>query len=537
MHREIGERAARGCAYAWRRVGVVIAVSVVAAWVGLLATTAQQPPGGGYLEPLPLDAKFSDRRVVRELETNKNKVISSKATDDAARETVRAYIQDYLVPWLTRPENFGQWHTIRLRLMRDLRLSQATPELHSYLANLVFAQMRPLVDQNFHPVIRVNAMLMIGDLNDREAAFGVQALPMASTLAFMREQVKNPAQIDAVRIAALAGILRHMESYWVADQPPASELINELTAEMTALALAAPPAGRSADVHHWIQARALDILGSLAGWQPQEQAFQAMQKMLADGTQPLWLRCRAAYALSRVKYAELANVDKVDWASVAAGLAGVLADACQTEQTYLEKQKEKAVTRQRASGVPGVPGMPPGGFTGPLPPGEPGGLAGGGAVGLPPPPPGEADAAGGFGFPASGMGMMPFGPLGSGSLLDGLPKHKVDASRRRLLYELACVKAALRGPTPTADLKGINPLAESHPAAGPMLRTIETVIAEVEKTMTAKDIDIQAVLKTLRTRGQEVQQLRPQVPHPSTPDSDVLPSDVPPSDVPPAGTP
>jgi hypothetical protein len=142
------------------------------------------------------------------------------------------------------------------------------------------------------------------------------------------------------------------------------------------------------------------------------------------------------------------------------------------------------------------------------------------------------DAAGGMGFPASGMGgMMPYGPFGSSPLLGGLPKHKVDGARRRLLYELACIKAALNGPAPDADVKGIKPLAGNHPAAAPILQNVEKALSEVEKAVSAKEPDVTAMLKILRSRSQELEQLRPRSetqPAAGSNDSDV-PTDIPPA--------
>jgi hypothetical protein len=514
---------------------LICSFTVLMCW---LPGTAQDQAAGPYLDPIPLDANYANKNAVRDLETNKLRAVNAKALDDATRETIRAYYQDYLFKFLTHPENYGEWSGHRRRILGELRRSYATSrEIHDYLASLVFSSCRPLVEQNYHPVIRLNAMLLIGDLNEQERGVGPEK-PLAATLAYMREQVKNPAQIDPVRVAALTGILRHVEAYWVAGEQPAPEVISELTAEMTSLVTSPPPPGRPADVHAWIQARGVDILGSLSGWKPDSAAFQAMQNLLVDSNQPAWLRCRVAYAMSRVKYSELPNADQVDWGAVAGGLAGLLADACKKEQDFLESEKEKLTSRSSVPGVPGVPGEV-GGIPGYGAPGEPG-LAGAGAtgsIGLPPPP-GESDVGGGLGFPASGMGgMMPYGPFGSGAKLGGLPKYKVDASRRRMLYGLLCVRAAVQGPAPDADVKGVKSVAQQHPKAGPILQSIERALGELDKSVNAKDVDLEAMLKTLRTRGQEMELFRAQSAPPATNPASDVPGDVPPSDVPASGPP
>ncbi|MBM4000633.1 MAG: hypothetical protein FJ297_14040 [Planctomycetes bacterium] len=133
----------------------------------------------------------------------------------------------------------------------------------------------------------------------------------------------------------------------------------------------------------------------------------------------------------------------------------------------------------------------------------------------------------------SGMGGM--GGMGyyggASSMLGGLPAYKVDGSRRRLLYGVACVRAALGGPTKDADLKGIRALAQANATASPMVTKLEQAIADIDKVVnvSAKELKLDDVLKKIRTRGQELEQLRPVTEKASATDA---PSDVPAGDAP-----
>ncbi len=518
-----------------------------------------QPP---YLDPLPIDPNLQEKtKGNRDAATAKSRIISGVSTFDAqAQADLRTYFEGYLFKSMTHPEKYGDIQDdVRKSTLNDLRnCATRSKELHDFLAGLVLTQMKPLVEQNHHPIVRVNAMLFIGELNAEERGTTSPApTPLPAALPYLREQLKNPNQIDGVRVAALVGIQRHIEANWILEKRLADDVISGLTQDMVDLISAAPPAGRSPEAHAWLQGRAVDVLGGLCGWLPSEPAFQTLSTML-KAENPISLRCRAAYAVSRVKFADLSNADKANWAEITGNLAGLLADACKVETTFLDAEKQKLAAGTSAFGGAGMPGM--GGMGGLGPPGEPGGMGGMGGLG----PPGGMggmglgggkgdEPDGGFGGMMSGMGGMGglggFGGLSSSAKLGGLPAYKVDGSRRRMLYELACVKAAIQGPTAEADVKGIKTLAQANQTADPMVQKLEQTIAELDKAINvaAKDVDLDAMLKTMRTRGQELELLRPVTEKPAdasevpgtadVPSGDVPSGDVPPGDVPAPGAP
>ena len=66
--------------------------------------------------------------------------------------------------------------------------------------------MQKLAAGNYHPAVRVNAMLMIGDLNRVEQP----PTPLPEALTVMIAAVQSDQLSDAVRATAMVGIKRHV---------------------------------------------------------------------------------------------------------------------------------------------------------------------------------------------------------------------------------------------------------------------------------------------------------------------------------------
>jgi len=157
-----------------------------------------------------------------------------------------------------------------------------------------------LASANFHPAVRVNAMLMVGRLN---APGGNPPVPLPQALPPMVRALRDPQQIDGVRVAALIGILRHARA-GISDAD-ARKAVADTAAD---LAASTPPPGRTPEGHAWMRSRAVEILGAM-GWVGNASAGnigQPVAKLLsdiaADAQLDLWLRCAAARALGGLQY-------------------------------------------------------------------------------------------------------------------------------------------------------------------------------------------------------------------------------------------
>jgi hypothetical protein len=379
--------------------------------------------------------------------------------------------------------NFSQTHDAalaelpeeRIRLFRD-HLERASGQTHDYLRDLVFAQMKTFVTENYHPAVRFNAMLVISHLNDVEATrVGSDKKtpePMVGALGFIFTQFSerlSPDNSDAIRVAALIGLVRHLE--WdnfrgPVDAPtPAINAAARTAIVKELLALAQqkdPPKGRSAAGHEWFRRRAIEGLTHVAYLKPDAEIAAAMETLLKDESESLSIRCAAATAIGNLAYqapVQLAAKPTADELGYLALLA------CHKELTRVEnltKQEYDRLTRMQGGGssygsggsygaemgggmIAGVSGglsglRNPAGeeqvYTGPRPGGtvRPKAGAAPGISGGISPDMGSGAESGSYGY--GGTGVQPPDPK----------QYRFDHIRRRIRAQLYAVETGLVGP-------------------------------------------------------------------------------------------
>ncbi|MEO8494366.1 MAG: hypothetical protein ABI614_04805, partial [Planctomycetota bacterium] len=363
----------------------------------------------------------------------------------------------YFLPIFTSPENRGalpEWRDTLLS--KDLRTARS-PEATVYLRGQVITYMKafaqsPPPKYNFHPAVRYNAMLVIGDLNAVEYGSrypndqkAMVPEPLAEALDVLIAEYKSPTQIDAVRVAALVGIDRHVKLDLGVPKErniPGSKK-KAIVDEMIALLNSAPPAGRTAEGHTWMQRRAIDILAALGMVGAYPEANAALEKIVADNAAPISLRCTASEALAQ--WAPNSQ-QKVDAGTVSKNLGLIAIKACKDELdriAALERQaKEMKQLRELIKKASPVASGQFGSATGGAGTGMDGmyggeGYGGGGATGEQAMDPGMDTMYGG------GMGM--YGGM-AGSPTAKVPTDpRIVWSQRRLKYQLTCVKHGLAG--------------------------------------------------------------------------------------------
>jgi hypothetical protein len=465
----------------------------------------------------------------RDVEGSVARLIRGTGSFDAqAQADAKEWFEGYFFPAMTTPDLYEEIGELRRRYTRDMQTIKQPP-VYDFIVNLLLTNAKQLVEANYAPPTRINAIVLIAELNEGDKGQGAAGFPVpyAPALPYLREKLNDPNQIDGVRLVALAGIHRHVESQWWQSTPLDAALNDGLQREMLSIVTATePPANRSPDAHTWFRGRAADVLGSLNGWAPTSASFAALSDILADTNASISLRCRAAYALGRFDYTKLQAIDPVDLPTLTGNIGGLLADACKTEVTWLDKKQDEL-----SDG--GMFGGPGGGVGGPMSGGAMGGAMMSGMMG------GAARRSGGGGARSSTPsgsgskddGNSPFDLSGgsggatttaTGPDTGGLPLYLVDASRRRLLYEIACVRTSVNGPEET--FKGLTALAANNPKAQANVEAIGTAVTELVKAIDQKDYNLNEMLKEIRAQMQTLDNLRPQT---ASEESAVPESDIP----------
>ncbi len=228
----------------------------------------------------------------------------------------------------------------RTKLRSFFKQSRSGP-IHDHLLALSMNYLEKLAEKNFHPAARYNAMLAIGELNDAEQSPTNQAVPHAGALAVLVKTFKQGPS-DALRVAALRGLLRHCAAGIANAQTRDAEVIPALLE----LAKSRPPKERSPEGHAWMRTLAIESLAALhapgvanvAAVGP-NGVIAAMVKIVGDPASPLAVRCAAARALGGINPAPKFSTTP---AQIASRLRQLAADFCVAE---LDRQKKFPDTR------------------------------------------------------------------------------------------------------------------------------------------------------------------------------------------------
>jgi len=243
------------------------------------------------------------------------------------------YEKYWLARW-TQPKNIGNLPTFRKELRSShLGKKSANTEVHDHLNALLLDLMNRLATDDYHPAVRVNAMLMIGELNSVE----MPPTPWPDALDVLTRTAENTKLPDAVQAAAMVGIRRHVAA-GIQDDARKS-----LTAALLKLAAADMPRDTAEAGREWILAQTVESLGYLGSVGENNAVFKIMMKTLADVKLGFSARTSAVESLGRLNYQGVAGINVVE---TAASLGQFAIDAC-NEELRLVKETERPVSRRR----------------------------------------------------------------------------------------------------------------------------------------------------------------------------------------------
>jgi hypothetical protein len=225
-------------------------------------------------------------------------------------------------------------------------------------------------DKKFDLAAKINAMLVIGELNEVEAK---PAAGYAPALDYLLEYVaqKRPAdpnaarEYDALRVTALVGIERLASGMETTPLPPDAQA--KVRVAMLKIVATPLPKGPARAGHDWLRGNAAEVLGSLKEVGPQGAVVTALDRGVADPDSRLRARCQMAEALGLLKYP---TGSKIDYSSVAGHLGQLAYDACAAQTAKTQKDKQslprrqlKTVLKSVMRGLNGPVEKSPGGIT------------------------------------------------------------------------------------------------------------------------------------------------------------------------------
>ena len=254
---------------------------------------------------------LNDRQKLNDLSRLQKKVVGGTEPFAENKTLLTTWYVGLTFPMMTRIQggngapadavkNLERSRTV---LLRDIR-EQKNAEFRSWLMQQV-VKIMPMIaaNENFHPIARYNAMLTIAELNAKEAASVGAARrppePLSAAFPILREALVSEKQIDAVRTAAMVGILRHVELDPFRSRSFGDDDKQRLVDDILPIVQAS--VFRSPGVHYWLRRRGTEVLARLQAPDEEGKVADALGGIVTDETAPRPLRCAAGEAIERTQ--------------------------------------------------------------------------------------------------------------------------------------------------------------------------------------------------------------------------------------------
>ena len=361
---------------------------------------------------------------------NDNFVIAEGTPDQNTitnQQLLTGWYQNYHFALMTQATSMGDIDLQRLEFIKELTMICTDNSIHSHVVDqIAIPQMTAFLKENYHPVVKYNAMLIIGQLNSQVVITNEGRsvpVPLPAALTFMVDTIKSGTETDAILLASWIGVLRHVRLNRLNQNIAGSDIITIAGEAMKLLNQATPPANRSDAGHVWLQRRVIDVLAMIG--QDDQKILPKILSIMQDEKLAMSLRLTAARAL---KYFNYSPSTQVPVESTSNALGTLIVRICRNEIDRVDQEKALSAL-QEASGVSDAEG-------------DMGGMGGmmGGMEG------GMGGMEGGMGGMMGGMGGMMGGMGGTNdvkSMLEPKEKRQVDYTRRILVYQLFHVYEAI----------------------------------------------------------------------------------------------
>ena len=157
----------------------------------------------------------------------------------------------------------------------------------------------------FSAAAKVNAVLVLGSLNDKEVTGEGKPLPTPYPWLVGMVIAPSASYPDAMKIAAMNGLRRYAESGIL----PANKKDELSTLMMGILTQESPPGGRTLEGHNWMRLSAAQVLAALGSPGKDNNVVKAFEKVIADSGQRASFRCEMAECLGKLQITKESNVD------------------------------------------------------------------------------------------------------------------------------------------------------------------------------------------------------------------------------------
>lgn len=293
--------------------------------------------------------KMPHDETLKKTRTAVMKILTAGKVAPDQEQLFDTYYTRYSMGRWTEPANYTMLPKFRSDLRADLQKTKVG-EAHTRINDLVLKGMSRVATDNYHPVVRVNAMLMLGDLNADDTNRDTP-VPYPQAVPVMLRVIDDPQQLDAVKAAALVGLLRH------ARRGLREDMRESVSASMFNLAKSAGAPGRSPDGHAWMRSQAIEILGLLENIGNANVVANLLGQIVGDPATPMMVRRAAAAALGKLNYQIAVSLNGSALATGVARFTIAAAEAAQNESEQGKPSPSRRLKPRVLAASAGIAGL------------------------------------------------------------------------------------------------------------------------------------------------------------------------------------
>jgi len=266
-----------------------------------------------YLAPLAAGQQYKTDKVDDRLRLKNLAVqgyMRNPSNDPADKQLFDAFFTQYYFPAMTRtePENLADLGSLRQELFTRFLWVTPSEQLQKDLTEKAFKAMGPIVIESaYHPAVRFNAILVIGQLDEQYAIEAgpdrrpPKPLPNANKAldSIVDAAADGKPVPPQLLVGALIGLERHARFH---EALPPDAVVAMSAVVLKLLDREEPLPNTDSDVAAWIKLKAVAVLAELGSVGGENKAHLALMRMVGDDNLSLDNRCQAADLLRKLNY-------------------------------------------------------------------------------------------------------------------------------------------------------------------------------------------------------------------------------------------
>lgn len=229
--------------------------------------------------------------------------------------SVKPYLDGYILAQMTQTddETLSKLGSLRNSFLKDYVQDAPSGNREQLLNTVIIPFAQKVTGGNYHPAVKLNAVLLIGMINGSDPSRGIAAQPSSTSVNYLIGVMNDENAPEFLKVGAMSGLHRVTQFDSVANPSRIDSgtrgQIGTMAFDITKKAYAGQ-AQWKAETSYWLRRRSIQMLGFLKDPGAGNDRANTLFDIVTDSTEKLWIRFDAMMALRQMNLT-LDNADKL----------------------------------------------------------------------------------------------------------------------------------------------------------------------------------------------------------------------------------